>query len=244
MKLTRTKLARTSGKLSLVALAVIVSPFVLASDAGWYFGANAGQTRATIDDVRITSGLLGSGFGITSITDDDSDTGYKLYGGYRLNKNFAIEGGYFDLGKFGFKATTVPTGTLSGSIKLRGLNLDLVGTLPITEKFSAFGRIGVNYAEASDDFVGTGMVKVLNSSPNQRDTNLKVGLGLQYAFTESLAIRAEVERYRINDAVGNKGDIDMASLGLVYRFGARTPMPAPRAAAPAPRRHGRGRGPG
>lgn len=54
-------------------------------------------------------------------------------------------------------------------------------------------------------------------------------------------MRAEAERYRIDDAVGNKGDIDLYSVGLVYRFGGKTPAPAPRvaeseriAAAPAP----------
>jgi OOP family OmpA-OmpF porin len=48
------------------------------------------------------------------------------------------------MGKFGFTATTVPAGTLSGNIQLKGLNLDAVGILPITEKFSAFGRAGLN----------------------------------------------------------------------------------------------------
>jgi OOP family OmpA-OmpF porin len=52
-------------------------------------------------------------------------------------------------------------------------------------------------------------------------------------------MRLEAERYRINDAVGNKGDVDLFSVGLVYRFGVKTPAPAPRAepvaAAPAPR---------
>jgi OOP family OmpA-OmpF porin len=43
-----------------------------------------------------------------------------------------------------------------------------------------------------------------------------------------------MERYRIDDAVGNKGDIDLVSVGLVYRFGARTPAPVPRAAPPEP----------
>lgn len=228
------KLARASGMLGLVALAVIASPFAVADDSGWYVGANVGQSRAKIDNERITSGLSGSGFGTTSITNDDRDTGYKIYGGYQINKNFAVEGGYFDLGKFGYTATTVPAGTLSGNIKLKGLNLDLVGTLPITEKFSAFGRVGVNYAQARDSFAGTGAVVVVNPNPSKRDTNYKVGLGLQYAFTESLAMRAEVERYRINDAIGNKGDIDLVSVGLLYQLGRKTAAPASLAVMPEP----------
>jgi len=221
------KLSRASGALGLVAFAALTSPFAFADDAGWYSGVNAGQSRAKIDDVRITSGLLGGGFATTSITDDDRNTGLKLYGGYQFNKNFAVEGGYFDLGKAGFMANTLPAGTLSGNIKVRGLNLDLVGILPITEKFSAFGRAGLTYAQARDSFVGTGLVDVINPSPSKRAGNYKVGFGLQYNLTESLGTRAEVERYRIDDAVGNKGDIDLVSVGLVYRFGAKTPAPAP-----------------
>ncbi|MDO8252692.1 MAG: OmpA family protein [Rhodoferax sp.] len=228
------KVIKTVGVLGLVGCAVIASPFAMADDSGWYGGANIGQSRATIDDARITSGLLGGGFSTSSIIDEDRDRGYKIFGGYQINKHFALEGGYFDLGKFGFTATTVPAGTLSGNIRLRGLNLDAVGTLPVTEKFSVFGRVGANYAEASDAFSGTGSVSVLNPNPSKRDTNLKLGLGLQYAFTESLAMRAEVERYRINDAVGDKGDVDLVSVGLVYRFGAKTQAPVARVAEPAP----------
>src|SRR5450759_3431255 len=123
------KLARASGTLGLAALAVIASPFALADDSGWYGGINIGQSRAKIDDARITSSLVGQGAATTSITGDDHDTGFKLFGGYKINKNFAVEGGYFDLGRFGFTATT-PAGTLSGNIKLKGLNLDAVGILP------------------------------------------------------------------------------------------------------------------
>ncbi|MEO8407483.1 MAG: OmpA family protein [Oxalobacteraceae bacterium] len=230
------KLTRASGALGLVVLAAVASPFAMADDAdsGWYVGANIGQSRAKIDDNRITRGLLGSGFATASIADDDRDTGYKIFGGYQFNKNFSLEGGYFDLGKFGYKATTVPAGTLSGNIKIRGLNLDLVGTLPVTDKFSAFARVGVNYAEAKDSFAGTGAVHVLNPNPSKRDTNYKFGLGLQYAFTESLAMRAEVERYRINDAIGNKGDIDLVSVGLIYQIGRKTSAPALLSTLPEP----------
>ena len=232
------KLARASGTLGLAALAVIASPFAVADDSGWYGGVNIGQSRATIDDARITSSLVGQGATATSITDDNRHSGYKLFGGYKFNRNFALEGGYFDLGRFSYTATTVPAGTLNGNIRLNGLNLDLVGILPFTEKFSAFGRVGMNYAQARDSFAGTGIVNVLNPNPSKNEMNYKFGAGLQYDFTQSLGMRLEAERYRINDAVGNKGDVDLFSVGLVYRFGEKTPPPAPRAepvaAAPAP----------
>ena len=228
------KIVKASGTLGLVAFAAIASPSAMAEDLGWYGGINIGQSRAKIDDARITSGLLSGGFTATSISDDDRDTGYKFFGGYQFNKYFALEGGYFDLGKFGFTATTTPAGTLDGNIKLKGLNFDAVGILPITEKFSAFGRVGLNTAEAKDSFTGTGAVTVLNPNPKKRDTNYKFGLGLQYDFTGPLAVRAEAERYRINDAVGHKGDIDLVSVGLIYRFGGATPAPVSRAAAPEP----------
>lgn len=227
------KLRTASGTLGLAAFAALASPLAMAQDTGWYGGANVGQSRATIDDARIRSGLLNDGFTSATIVDDDRSTGYKIFGGYQLNKNFSVEGGYFDLGKFGYTATTVPAGTLNGTLKARGLNLDLVGTLPLTEKFSVFGRVGVNYAQTRDTFSGTGAVSVTNPNPRKNDTNYKVGLGLQYAFTDSLAMRVEAERYRVNDAVGNKGDIDLVSVGLIYRFGAKAQAPAPYVAAPA-----------
>jgi OOP family OmpA-OmpF porin len=59
-------------------------------------------------------------------------------------------------------------------------------------------------------------------------------------------MRLEAERYRINDAVGHTGDIDLLSVGVVYRFGAKpmaaavitppptTPAPVPVVAPPKP----------
>ncbi len=232
------KSTNIAGALSLAALAALASPGALAQgqDSGWYGGANAGRSAATIDDARINSGLIGSGFRSSTIVDDDRSTGYKIFGGYQINRNFAVEGGYFDLGNFGYTATTVPAGTLDGRIKLRGLNLDLVATLPLSEKFSVFGRAGLNHAQARDSFSGTGAVQVANPNPRKNDTNYKLGLGLQYALSESLAVRAEAERYRVNDAIGNRGHVDLVSVGLIYRFGGKTQAPAPRMAAiePAP----------
>lgn len=228
------KIAKASGTLGLLALATMVSPMALAQETGWYFGANLGQSAATIDDAGITRNLIGQGLLPSALSDRDRDTGYKLFGGYQFNNNLALEGGYFNLGQFGYTANTVPAGTLNGDIKIQGLNLDLVGRLPITEKVSLIGRVGANYADSSDTFRGTGAVRVTNPNPSKRELNGKLGVGVEYAFNESLAMRVEAERYRVNDAIGNKGHVDLISVGLVYRFGARPAAPVQPMAAWAP----------
>lgn len=228
------KAVKTLVVLGLTGGAALNIPFAIAEDSGWYIGGNIGQSRAKIDDIGITRNLLGGGFITTSIVDDKRDSGYKLFGGYQFNKNVALEGGYFDLGQFGYVATVVPAGTLTGRIRLKGVNIDAVGILPISEQFSVFGRVGLNYAQAKDNFVGTGFVNVLNPNPSKSDLNYKFGIGLQYAFTPAFGMRLEAERYRIDDAVGNKGDIDLLSLGLTYKFGVEKPVPVARAAEPEP----------
>lgn len=220
--------------LSLAGLGSIAAASSFAQEGGYFYGGlSVGQSRAKIDEERITASLLGAGLATTAMARDETDTAYKLFGGYQLSRNFALEAGYFNLGRFGFTSTTVPAGTLTGQIKLHGLNLDLVGTLPLTERLSALARVGAQYASARDTFSGTGAVSVLNPNPSQRAVNYKLGAGLQYEFSPSLLMRAEAERYRINDAVGNHGDVNMVSVSLVFPFG-RAPAAAPRAIAAAP----------
>jgi OOP family OmpA-OmpF porin len=203
-----------------------------AQDGGYYYGGlSVGQSRAKIDEPRITSTLAGAGLTTTGMSRDERDTAYRIFGGYQMNRYFGLEAGYFDLGKFGFSSTTVPAGTLNGQLKASGLNLDLVGTLPLTDKFAVIGRVGAQWARTRDEFSGTGAVVVTNPNPSARETNWKAGAGLQYAFSPSFVVRGEAERYRINDAVGNHGDVDVYSVSLLFPFG-RTAAPAPRAMAP------------
>lgn len=202
-----------------LGLAVLAGSAALAEDSGWYAGINGGVTQTTIDEARITSSLLSSGFTVTDFSDDDSDSGYKLFGGYQFNRYLALEGGYFDLGSYGFTAETQPPGTLTGNIEVTGFNFDLVGFLPLSEHFSLIGRAGANHAEASDTFSSTGPISVPGPDRTARETNLKLGVGAQWAFSNRFAARIEAERYRIDDAIGNKGDIDLYSLNLLMRFG-------------------------
>jgi OOP family OmpA-OmpF porin len=216
------------------------------ANSAWYVGAGIGQSRATIDRARLERSLTANGATMGSFNVDEKDVGYKLFIGKQLNKNFALEAGYFDLGKFGFNSTTSQGGTLSGEAAFRGVNLDLLGQIPLSQRFSVFGRVGMNYAEATTRFRGNRLFAVTNPNPSEKKLNAKAGLGLEYKFSEALALRGEVERYRVNDAVGNRGDADLFSMSLVYKMGrpaarpapAPEPMPAPapvmEAPAPAP----------
>lgn len=221
-------IVKTLGALGLVGCAAMNSSFAATDDPFWYIGGNIGQSRAKIDDARISASLSGAGLP-SSINDDNKGNAYKLFGGYQFNKNFALEGGYFNLGEFGYAATTIAPalpGTLNGKIKIQGLNLDAVGMLPLGDRFSVFGRAGVQYARSQDNFSSTGAIATpANPSPSKDAFNPKVGLGLQYDFTRSLGMRVEAERFRINDAIGNTGDINMYSVGLVYRFDQHKPAP-------------------
>jgi OmpA-OmpF porin, OOP family len=139
-------------------------------DSGWYLGANIGQSRSDIDNERITQNLLQGGLSTASFDENDRDTGFKLLGGYQFNRYMAIEGGYFDLGKFDFTVQTLPLGTLTGEIKLKGIN-----------------------ADTKDSFRGTGAVNVVDPEARERQANLKLGLGLQYAFNDAWAMRLETD---------------------------------------------------
>ena len=224
-------LMRLAGLAGLVSLAA--APAFAESDPSYFYGgASVGQSRSKIDDARITAGLLSQGLVTSAMSNDEQALAWKAFGGYQLDRYVGIEAGYFSLGHFGFTSTTVPAGTLDGRIKLQGINLDLVGTLPLSERFSAIARVGAQHASARDSFSGSGGVVVLSPNPSKSETNVKFGAGLQYAFTPSLMLRGEAERYRINDAMGNHGDINMYSVGLVFAFG-REPAPVPHPAATA-----------
>ncbi|PIT80231.1 OmpA family protein [Limnohabitans sp. 15K] len=221
-------LSKLNARSSLLALAALASAGLHAQEpamnTGMYMGINAGESKAQLDNPRIAQNLLGSGATVNAVTSDQKETGYKAFIGFPMNSNWAVETGYFDLGRFGFDATTSPAGTLTGSSRIKGLNLDIVGTLPITDSWSLLGRVGAAYAQTKGSFSGTGVGAIANTETNKRETNYKYGFGTQYAFTPALTLRLEGERYRVNDAVGQRANVDLISLGLVYRFGGSSPV--------------------
>lgn len=190
------------------------------ANSAWYIGAGVGQARADIDTAQLARSLTANGASLTSLTKDERDLGFKLFAGKQLNRYLALEAGYFDLGKFDVAASTSGNGALHGETSLRGVNADLVGQLPLTDRLSLLGRAGLQYARARTHYSGNRLDAVTNPNPPSGGRRgAKLGLGLEYKLSEALALRGEVERYRVNDLVGSRGDVDLASVSLVYKFG-------------------------
>jgi len=224
--------------LSVLAMSLLSSTCALAADEGWYVGTSYGETRSDVIDARIIDALIGNGYRTRILNDDEVDRGYKVFAGYQINPNFAVEGGYFSLGKFRYQAEMDRLAVVRGDSTTDGVNLDLVGLLPVTERMSVFARAGAVYVESRERRWETG--PLINRYDHGRETDLsyKFGAGVQYAMTDALALRLEAERYRLDDLGGSKSDVDMFSVGMVYSFGraaAAAPVPASTAPAPAPR---------
>jgi OOP family OmpA-OmpF porin len=216
----KTKAFRQTLSLSAcTTLALAVTLPASADDlSGWYVGGSAGQSQANIAKKEIVADLLTGGLVTTSFKKDETDLGFKLLAGYRWNRYFSLEGGYFDLGEFSYKATTNPAGSKKGELEFSGWNLDLVGMAPVSERSALFARIGAHRGEADVTFTDSGAVATIDPRSSKTDTNYKAGVGYQFNVTDALALRVEAERYRMNDAVGNKGDLDLISAGFVYYF--------------------------
>ncbi|MDP2788149.1 MAG: outer membrane beta-barrel protein [Pseudomonadota bacterium] len=210
---------------SLTALVLAGSSITaMAADTGWYAGVGVGSAQAKdlVSAAEFDADLLAD-YGITATsTIDDSDTAWKLFAGYRFNKNLAVEGGYADLGKATFDSivTSGGGGRVSASWGAKAWSLAAVGILPVTDQFEVFGKIGGYFYNADLSATGSGGGGTVSVSVDDDGTGLLFGVGASYSFTKNIAVRAEWERYKdVGDenAIGTS-DVDMLSVGIQYKF--------------------------
>lgn len=115
------------------------------------------------------------------------DTSFKILGGYQISRALAAEVGYGRL-------------IDKGNVEANALELVGVGSFPVGNQFSLFGKLGVANIE----------VDVPGRSEDK--TELTYGLGAQYDFTPKLGLRGQWQRYDTNE------EVDVLSVGIIYRF--------------------------
>ncbi len=136
---------------------------------------------------------------------DESDTAWKIFGGYRFNDYFAVEGGYADLGE--------PEDTLSGinvELDIDAFVVEAVGFVPLGQQFELFGKLGV----ASWDAKATASAGGVSASADDDGTDLAWGVGGKFGVAPNFDIRAEWEAVDIDGA----DQADFLSVGVQYNF--------------------------
>ena len=186
------------------------------AETNFYVLGSAGVSRPSVNKSDINK-LLESNTGttVTSSSIDNTDVGYKLQAGYQLTKNFAVEGGYVDLGQAEIKSTTTG-GEIKTDWEAKGWNLDAVAIIPVTGSFSVLAKFGVMQAKVEAKVHSSGA----SDSSNATHIAPIFGLGAAYAFNNNLSIRAEAESY---SSVGNadktgRADVYLLSAGVAYKF--------------------------
>ena len=170
---------------------VLLSAFAaiaFAADSGFYAGVTLGRSStATIlpDAVMTTS----------------SDTVAGVLAGYQITKNWAAEMFYTGAGKWAAFSTRSAANIASGKADAWGVNL--VGTQPLSDAFSLYGKLG--YA----------------STKTSATTNVGVvGGAADLSVTRSAATYGLGGVYNVSPAVGSTDNYNASvyALGAVFKF--------------------------
>jgi OOP family OmpA-OmpF porin len=185
-------------KFIVAALALAATASVQAAD--WYVGGSLGRSDYKVDFSGAT-------------TKDTKDTGYKLFVGARLSPNFAVEGGFADLGK-----ATASDATTSGKVELTAMPfVDAVGILPLSPQWDLLGRFGLTSSKLKLSETTAGV----SGSDSDRSIQAHFGFGAQYNISKTMAVRAEWERFRgkyNKGGANDSGNVDLLSVGFVIGF--------------------------
>ena len=190
-----------------------------ANESSWYVGASIGQSYADYNASDLTGDMQAYGYSITDVSVNDTDTGLKLFGGYRVNQYFAVEAAYVDLGEVTSEMTTdaadmqqfVTDLSEATQFMTESIGLSAVGTYPVNERIHVFGKLGFHFWEANlNAFVVDG---VPYDEIDKDGVDLTWGIGYQVSINEMWSARLEYERFKADDDW-----IGFISVGAVVAF--------------------------
>ena len=136
------------------------------------------------------------GDGVNGVSGDGSGVSGKVFGGYQLTPNFAVEGGIATLGRIN---------NANGTVNGHAVFADAVGLLPLGANFSLLGSVGLAH------------VSLNTSNGDDKGVGLKLGLGAEYALSRSISLRGEYENYRPAE-FGGHPSIGQYTLGVRVGF--------------------------
>lgn len=189
--------------LSLLAAASLASLPTFAQDfwnGSWYAGLGVGRGNLNMTGQDLT--------GLDNAQVHDNDTSYTARFGYRMNPNFALELGYYDLGHYNFDGQGPLGNTISGSAKAKSYGLSLVAIAPI-QQLDIYGRIGIAYSEIKVN--ASSPVVPRNENVSDKQTEATYGVGARWNFAQNWGLFAE---WMKNDKI----EVDNYLAGVDFRF--------------------------
>ncbi len=201
-----------------LATTLFAASSAFAADTGFYLGGGIGGTK--VKDAPSAAELdaeLAAGGITASSSVDDTDTGWKVFGGYKFNRYLAVEGSYADLGEVSITSnvTNPPVGTIDIAWEALSMTVAAVGILPLSYGFELFGKGGLQYWD-----VDLGAMPFAAITESETGTDYFYGIGAGYNLTHNIALRAEWERYNNvgDENTTGESDVDMWSAGVQFAF--------------------------
>jgi OmpA-OmpF porin, OOP family len=195
--------------------------FAVTAHAQYHGGVKLGQSKGVLSADPAPT-FVDWGFYMPQVSAVESKSGYGLKLGTRISEHLAVEGTYSESARWNASASS-QAAALGNRVKTSGFGLDLVGSVPLYQRLSLFGRAGVQRVRAEGMFAGTGNLETFGTGISQSVSAGRFGLGLQYDVTRNLGLRLEVDRFRklggqANSVFGSAFDTESYSVGVQYRF--------------------------
>jgi hypothetical protein len=215
---------------------------------GPYFGANFGVTEKHDDGAGYESFVLGNFYperGFRPVTHevnlDTKDLGYVGLAGYRMHRNFALEGMFTHFGSVEYTALSDgPVGLFveDGSIQdfpltlethakssLSGIAMSALGILPLGRRWELYARGGIQFSTIRSELYATRVAgservpRIEAGIARKSRIDALVGAGIAMSMFETYGLRLEYMRVlNAGNDLLSQGDADLLSLGVIIAF--------------------------
>jgi OOP family OmpA-OmpF porin len=205
-----------------LAAGLLIMSNANAADAGAYLGGQVGWGSIHQFNEDNDNDLI-------SYSHKDQGVAGRLFAGYQINNNFAIETGITKFSNATFKDTESFLGTTyTSNGKIEAYAVDVVGKamLPLQNGFGIYGKLGAAYlsekasytAAVNDPDFGTESFSGDASAHKVRPT---FGAGVSYDINKNLVADLSWSHIQKIGADNNTGleNTDLVALGLAYHFG-------------------------
>lgn len=223
---------------------LILTPFtVQAEDTGFYFGAGVGGSNYSDNLGRQIETAYSSErlqyHVVSAEMTDNSDTAFKVLGGYRFLPWLSVELAWVNLGTAHshYQLGGTVTGDLFGEYRLHGVTAALAGQYALNDNFAISARAGLIASRLHYEEHGTvcgllcgpasGSDNYRFASSSENQTRPMLGLGFSWKPETQWELRLDWDRYlgigrRFNLTAEENGrfdNVDEYTLNLIYHFG-------------------------